>query len=87
MRNKYNATTLPTVYDKTKTELSPAEAGGIWDVWPVPGVYGAASAMLTVYSPFRGDYVLEKQGRALKWYQLPLLVIFAVVLRLLSRAM
>lgn len=87
MRNNYNATTLPTVYEKTKTDLNPAEEGGIWDIWPVPGVYGAASAMLSIYSPFRGDYVLQKQGRALKWYQLPLLVIFAVVLRLLSRAM
>ena len=87
MRKKYNATALPTVYEKVKSDLTPADEGGIWDVWPIPGVYGAMSALLAVYSPFRGDYVLEKQGRMLKWYQIPFLAVFVIVLRLLSRWM
>lgn len=86
-RKKYNATTLPTVYEKTKTDLAPSHEGRIRDTWPFPGVYGAMSALLAVYSPLRGDYVLEKQGRALRWYQLPLLVLFAIVVRFISRWM
>lgn len=86
MRKKYNATTLPTVYEKTKTDLEPSDEGSIWDVWPIPGAYGAASALLSVYSPFRGEYVLEKERR-LKWYQLPMLVLFAIIVRFISRWM
>ena len=88
LRLKYNATTLPTVYDKIKTDLTSREdEGQMWDFWPVPGVYGALSAMLSVYSPFKRDYVLEKQGRMLRWYQLPMLVVFAVVVQFISKYM
>jgi Delta24-sterol reductase len=86
-RQKYSATTLPTVYDKTKTDLTATDEGGIWDVWPVAGVYGALSAMLAVYGRSKGDYVLERQGRVLKWYQVPLLMMFAIVLHFISRWM
>lgn len=87
MRQKYNATTLPTVYDKTRTDLTATDEGGLWEVWPVAGVYGALSALLAVYGPSKRDYVLESQGRVLKWYQVPLLVLFAIVLRFISRLM
>ena len=87
LRLKYNATSLPTVYDKIKTNLAPSDEGEMWNFWPVPGLYGALSAVLSVYSPFKRDYVLEKQGRMLRWFQLPMLVVFAVIVRFVSKYM
>ena len=51
LRSKYNASSLPTVYDKVKTSLSPTMKSSIgnksrwipdflWQVWPVSGLYG-----------------------------------------------
>ena len=72
---------------KIKTNLAPSDEGEMWNFWPVPGLYGALSAVLSVYSPFKRDYVLERQGRMLRWFQLPMLVVFAVIVRFVSKYM
>lgn len=73
LREKYNATTLPTIYDKVKTELSPGGEllgekkkdlsvgewvrGVFWGIWPLSGLYGVYRAMVG------GEYLLRRGMR------------------------
>lgn len=64
LREKYQATYLPDVYDKTKVDLSEwrrREAtwsgwlqGRFWDVWPLSGLYGVMRTLM------ERDYLLAK---------------------------
>jgi Delta24-sterol reductase len=68
VREKYNATLLPSVYDKIKAGNGPARENewtwrlmaSVWDIWPVSGLYGVYRAVLGLYAPFGKDYVLAK---------------------------
>ncbi|TVY71219.1 Delta(24)-sterol reductase [Lachnellula suecica] len=65
LREKYNASYLPTVYDKVKVDFAKEEKAIkeswvawlsmlFWSIWPLAGLYG-------VYKAFRGgDYLLPK---------------------------
>lgn len=73
LREKYNATTLPTIYDKVKTDLSPGGEllgekkkdlsvgewvrGVFWGIWPLSGLYGVYRAMVG------GEYLLRRGMR------------------------
>lgn len=48
LRTKYNATTLPNVYDKvgdSRNNSSYKGLTGIWSIWPFAGIYGVLSCM------------------------------------------
>jgi Delta24-sterol reductase len=73
LRVKYDATTLPSVYDKIKVDLtSRRQPQGIWsawplsqvpefwDIWPMSGVYGALRAAVGYYTPYGKEYILAK---------------------------
>lgn len=47
LRIKYNATTLPNVYDKVGDSGNNRGKGltGIWSVWPLAGIYGVLSCL------------------------------------------
>lgn len=47
LRTKYNATSLPNVYDKVGDSTKNRGRGltGIWSVWPIAGIYGVLSCM------------------------------------------
>lgn len=73
LRVKYDATSLPSVYDKIKVDLTPrkqpegiwstwplSQAPGFWDIWPMSGVYGALRAALGYYTPYGKNYILAK---------------------------
>ena len=73
LRTKYNATTLPTVYDKVKVDLSDVdkEPTGVWrfwplnriptfwEVWPIAGVYGVLLTTFGMLSPLYREYILS----------------------------
>ena len=59
LRAKYDATSLPTVFDKVKADATagtqdPKKDGGIWNVWPLNGLYSVFSAL------FGRDYLKGK---------------------------
>ena len=74
VRTKYDANSLPNVYDKIKVDLSTvptaatgiwshwplAQVPGFWDIWPTAGIYGVLKAFIGLYSPFGKDYILAK---------------------------
>ncbi len=73
LRAKYDATTLPSVYDKIKADLAPrkqpkgiwsawplSQVPDLWDVWPISGVYGALRAVVGYYTPYGKNYLLAK---------------------------
>jgi hypothetical protein len=55
LREKWHATSLPSVFDKVRVDLTPkvrrdegwvSWAGRrVWDVWPLGGVYGVLSSL------------------------------------------
>ena len=67
LRAKYNATHLPTIYDKVKVDLS-GETKAIndswiawllaifWGIWPLSGLYGVIQAAIG------GDYLLVRES-------------------------
>lgn len=69
LRTKYNATHLPSVYDKVKVDFT-AEQKALkeslavwllalfWSIWPLSGLYGVYKAVIG------GDYLLPKTSRA-----------------------
>jgi Delta24-sterol reductase len=68
IRKKYNATYLPSVYDKVKVDIEAEEKALrdswvlwllalFWSVWPLSGLYGVYHAMLG------GDYLLPQNSR------------------------
>lgn len=58
LRSKYNATTLPNVYDKVGDSSKNRGPGltGIWSIWPLAGVYGVLSCLKG------GDYLRKDKG-------------------------
>ncbi|SLM35786.1 fad-binding protein [Lasallia pustulata] len=63
LRVKYNATTLPSVYDKVKIDLDAQRrrsVSGIWAIWPLSGLYGVAKAVVG------SDYILSTKGRGVR---------------------
>ncbi|EGP92099.1 unnamed protein product [Zymoseptoria tritici ST99CH_1A5] len=64
LRQKYNATYLPSVYEKVRVDLSKATAppeglsawlsAQFWNVWPMSGLYGVAKTLL------QKEYLLAK---------------------------
>jgi Delta24-sterol reductase len=71
LRVKYDATTLPSVYDKIKVDLTPrrqpqgiwstwplSQMPDIWNAWPMSGVYGALRAAVGYYTPYGKNYIL-----------------------------
>ena len=73
LRTKYHANTLPTLYDKVKSDLSGCEEPtgvwsnwplnripGFWDIWPTAGLYGVFKAFMGLYSPVWNDYLIAK---------------------------
>ena len=73
LRVKYDATTLPSVYDKIKVDLTPrkqpeglwsmwplSQVPEFWDIWPISGVYGAMLAVIGYYTPYGKNYILAK---------------------------
>lgn len=63
LRQKYHATSLPTVYDKVKVDITKQTQQGLsliqqllvlfWNIWPFSGIYGVLCAA------FGGDYLLR----------------------------
>lgn len=55
LRQEYTAETLPSVYDKVKTDVQAEreKLQGIWLIWPLAGVYGVLSA-------FKGGSYLKR---------------------------
>lgn len=79
LRKKYHATSLPTVYDKVRTDPDVGRwtRQGIWGIWPFAGVYGVLSAV------FGGGYLLpsgvaRRTARILA-LTLPLLILYYFV--------
>lgn len=58
LRDKYNATTLPNVYDKVGGSSKNRGPGltGIWSIWPLAGIYGVLSCIKG------GDYLRKVKG-------------------------
>lgn len=64
LREKYNATYLPTVYDKVNVDLSVLDKrnqtwstwlhGKVWNIWPLSGLYGVVKTVM------ESDYLLAK---------------------------
>ncbi|KAJ5040467.1 uncharacterized protein L3040_006123 [Drepanopeziza brunnea f. sp. 'multigermtubi'] len=65
LREKYNATYLPSVYDKVKVDVEKEQSAReaswkarlvalFWSIWPLMGLYGVYKAMMG------GDYLLPK---------------------------
>jgi Delta24-sterol reductase len=52
LREKYDATSLPDLYEKTRT--LPRKGHRFWKTWPLPGIYGALSALKG------GHYLLKR---------------------------
>jgi len=75
MRVKYHATTLPSVYERVRADVSsvkmePASMADVWplnylpafwDIWPMAGFYGALMAIFGLYFFLWKDYVLAKK--------------------------
>lgn len=58
LRKKYHAETLPSIYDKVKTDPSKdPKKGIIWSIWPLTGLYGVAKCVLGK------DYLLAAGSR------------------------
>ena len=68
LRAKYNATYLPTIYDKVKVDVDAEERAMreswviwllalFWSIWPLSGLYGVYSAAMG------GNYLLPRQKR------------------------
>jgi Delta24-sterol reductase len=68
LRAKYHATLLPNVYDKVKTDVGPKKRNtaawsylpDVWNIWPIPGLYGAYRATLGLYTPYGKNYIVTK---------------------------
>ncbi|KAF2501432.1 FAD binding domain protein [Lophium mytilinum] len=55
LREKYHATSLPSIFDKVKVDLAPPDprdemwfawaSRKFWDVWPLGGIYGVLSSL------------------------------------------
>ncbi|KAI9843962.1 MAG: hypothetical protein M1837_006003 [Sclerophora amabilis] len=70
LRQKYHATSLPTVYDKVKTyvpnkyrqdtSISDRLLGTLWSIWPLSGLYGVFRVLIG------GDYLLRKGDKESK---------------------
>jgi len=67
LRQKYHATTLPTVYDKVKADLDSKKASTnpsvfvwllriFWSIWPFSGLYGVFQVLVG------GDYLLKEKS-------------------------
>lgn len=58
LRLKYNAMTIPNVYDKVGDSQKNRGEGlkGIWSIWPLAGIYGVLSCMKG------GDYLRKAKG-------------------------
>ncbi|KAI9653839.1 MAG: hypothetical protein M1821_006870 [Bathelium mastoideum] len=65
LREKYEARSLPSLYDKVKVDLHPEQSTAqldwkawvclqLWETWPVAGLFGVAKAFVG------GDYLLAK---------------------------
>jgi len=64
LREKYHATSLPSVFDKVKVDLMPPDPKDetwsawanrkVWDMWPWGGIYGVLSSLK------RGEFLLAK---------------------------
>lgn len=56
LRTRYNASTLPDVYDKVGDSSKNRGSGltGIWSIWPFAGLYGVASCLKG------GDYLRKR---------------------------
>ena len=77
LRAKYNAQTLPSIYDKVKSDFKgfeqELEFTGIWqywpmsrlpsfwDLWPAAGLYGVYRAALGIYVLSWSDYLLKSE--------------------------
>lgn len=79
LREKYHATSLPSVFEKVRTdpEVGRRARQGVWGIWPLAGVYGVLSAVLG------GSYLLpsgltRSAGRALA-LALPLAMLYYLV--------
>lgn len=68
LRGKYHASSLPTIYDKVKADISPGERkedlsigawvkGLFWGIWPLSGLYGVYRATVG------GDYLIRRGMR------------------------
>jgi delta24-sterol reductase len=73
LRKKYHAESLPSVYDKVKVDLQGVAGGqirktevgwrewaynGFWNMWPMGGMYGVASATKGLL--VKSDYLLKR---------------------------
>jgi delta24-sterol reductase len=73
LRKKYHAESLPSVYDKVKVDLQGVAGGqvrktevgwsewaykSLWDIWPMGGLYGVASATKGLL--VKSDYLLKR---------------------------
>ncbi|KAF2702743.1 24-dehydrocholesterol reductase-like protein precursor [Pleomassaria siparia CBS 279.74] len=73
LRRKYHAESLPSIFDKVKVDLRGVESGdyepieeswpawasrSFWDIWPLGGLYGVASATKGLL--VQSDFLLKK---------------------------
>ena len=82
LRTKYDATSLPSVYDKVRIDLDDQKQAmsGIWALWPLSGVWGFLRAA------FGGDHILVPEPRTflvfasfVGWISVIFMVIIGVV--------
>ncbi|KAK5683696.1 hypothetical protein LTR17_027276 [Elasticomyces elasticus] len=70
LRQKYVATSLPTVYEKVRVDLTEKGWGGrvwwqrIWDTWPFPGIWGVWYALRS------GDYKIHRPQPGWKYWEM-----------------
>ncbi|KAI9826830.1 MAG: hypothetical protein M1832_005769 [Thelocarpon impressellum] len=78
LRAKYDAASLPNVYDKVVVDPAAQRDAfrGLWRLWPLRGLYGVAKTLLG------SDYLLESESRtrrALAWLFGALVLLISLV--------
>ena len=83
LRAKYDATTLPSVYDKVKINIDAQRkaSSGVWAIWPLSGLYGALQATVG------RNYLLAEDRhtfRAISFLTVLISLVVALVYRAIS---